>query len=217
MGVSVAWMLRQDGQSFEIPIHPYGDPEDPEYMIMNAEWLYNHTNNKKTRQDILNLLASYAVENDCVDITTFIEVLLDNDYLNVSIKFINSVYDDLEKTIENVLLNEKNGNVDSSVFNHIVMDDLNQEFCRVRAGGAYDSDGSLGDLYFRTSSKGFNWFNIIWEFVYNLYKQHKVETVTITRDKESTKEEVVYYNRIPVEEFITLKGRPYIENMNRRN
>ena len=217
MGVSVAWMLRRDGKYFQLPVHPYGDSEDSEYMIMNAEWLYNHTANQKTRQDVLNLLASYAIENDCVDITTFADYILEHDYLNIKIKFLQNIYNDLEKTIEKILINAKNGNIDLDAYNPIVINDLNQEFCRVRAGGVYDSDGSLGDLYFRTSSSNFNWFDIIWEFVYNLYKQNKVKTVTIVRDKESTNEDKVYYNRIPIEEFITLSGHPYIESMDRRN
>lgn len=217
MGVSVAWMLRRDGKYFQLPVHPYGDHEDSEYMIMNAEWLYNHTANQKTKQDVLNLLASYAIENDCIDITTFADYILENDYLNIKIKFLQNIYNDLEKTIEKILINAKSGNIDLDAYNTIAINDLNQEFCRVRAGGVYDSDGSLGDLYFRTSSKDFNWFDTIWEFVYNLNKQNKVSTVTIVRDNESTKEEKVYYNRMPVDEFITLSGHPYIESMDRRN
>ena len=104
---------------------------------------------------------------------------------------------------------------DKEGYNKKVIDDLNQEFCRVRAGGLYDSDGSLGDIYFRTSSTKFNWFDVIWQFVYD--RRNKISTITIVRDKESTKEDKVYYNRMPVDEFITLNGHPYIESINRRN
>ena len=215
MGISVAWMLRRDGEYFKVPVHAYGDKEDSEYILMNAEWLYNHTENDKTKQDILNLLAMYAINNDCIDVSTFAEYLIDKDYLNIKIRFIQSIYNKLEKTMEHIMVNAQNGNIDEDTLNHIVIDDLNQEFCRVRAGGQYDSDGSLGDIYFRTSSTGFNWFNIIWEFVYN--KRNEISTVTIVRDKESTGEEDIYYNKMPIDDFITLSGNPYIESVNRGN
>lgn len=217
MGKSIAWMLRRDGKAIQVPVHAYGDEEDPEYMLMSSEWLYNNTKNNKTKQDILNLIALYAVNNGCVDVSTFKEYLEeDGDYLEINLSFIDFVSNKLEETIEYYMDNVSDDNVDESALNKIVMDDLNQEFCRVRAGGVFDSDGNLGDLYFRTSSSGFNWFDVIWEFVYKLYKQNKVSTVTIVRDRESTNEDKVYYNRMPVEEFITLSGHPYIESIDGR-
>ena len=214
MGVSVAWMLRKDGKAIQVPVHAYGDEEDSEYILMNAEWLYNNTSSNDTKSDIINLLAVYAVNNDCIDVSTFVNYIIENNYLQIKVKFLEKISNNLEKAIDFTISGK---NYDEEYFNKKVINDLNQEFCRVRAGGAYDSDGSLGDLYFRTSSSNFNWFDIIWKFVYNLYKQNKVKTVTIVRDKESTNEDKVYYNRIPVEEFITLSGHPYIESINRRN
>lgn len=214
MGVSIAWMLRKDGKAIQVPVHAYGDEEDPEYILMNAEWLYNNTSSNETKSDIINLLAVYAVNNDCVDVSTFANYVIENDYLQIKVKFLEKIYNNLEKAIDFTISGK---NYNEEYFNKKVINDLNQEFCRVRAGGVYDSDGSLGDLYFRTSSSNFNWFDIIWEFVYNLYKQNKVKTVTIVRDKESTNEDKVYYNRMPVEEFITLSGHPYIESIDRRN
>lgn len=214
MGVSVAWMLRKDGKAIQVPVHAYGDEEDSEYILMNAEWLYNNTSSNDTKSDIINLLAVYAVNNDCIDVSTFANYIIENNYLQIKVKFLEKISNNLEKAIDFTISGK---NYDEEYFNKKVINDLNQEFCRVRAGGAYDSDGSLGDLYFRTSSSNFNWFDIIWKFVYNLYKQNKVKTVTIVRDKESTNEDKVYYNRMPVEEFITLSGHPYIESIDRRN
>lgn len=210
MGKSIAWMLRKDGKAIQVPVHAYGDEEDSEYVLMNAEWLYNNTTSNETKDDIINLLAIYAVNNDCVDVYTFANYVAENDYLQIKVKFLEKIYNELEKAIDTTMSGK---NYNEEYYNKKVIDDLNQEFCRVRAGGVYNSDGSLGDLYFRTSSKGFNWFDIIWEFVYNLYKQNRVSTVTIVRDKESTKEDKVYYNRMPVDEFITLNGHPYIESV----
>lgn len=214
MGVSIAWMLRRDGKAIQVPVHAYGDEEDPEYILMNAEWLYNNTENSSTKTDIILLLAIYAVNNDCVDVSTFAQYVIKNDYLQISVKFLESIYNELERAIDSAISSDYHN---EEYYNKKVVDDLNQEFCRVRAGGVFDSDGNLGDLYFRTSSSGFNWFDVIWEFVYKLYKQNKVSTVTIVRDRESTNEDKVYYNRMPVEEFITLSGHPYIESVNGRN
>lgn len=214
MGVSIAWMLRKDGKAIQVPVHAYGDEEDSEYILMNSEWLYNNTSSNETKSDVINLLAAYAVNNDCIDVSTFANYIIEHDYLQIKVKFLEKIYNNLEKAIDFIISNK---NYNEEYFNKKVINDLNQEFCRVRAGGVYDSDGSLGDLYFRTSSSNFNWFDVIWEFVYNLYKQHKVETVTIVRDKESTGEDKVYYNRMPVKEFITLSGHPYIESIDRRN
>lgn len=213
MGVSIAWMLRRDGKAIQVPVHAYGDEEDPEYILMNAEWLYNNTKNSSTKTDIILLLAIYAVNNDCVDVSTFVQYVIKNDYLQISVKFLESIYNELERAIDSAISSDYHN---EEYYNKKIVDDLNQEFCRVRAGGVYDSDGNLGDLYFRTSSSGFNWFDVIWEFVYKLYKQNKVSTVTIVRDKESTNEDKVYYNRMPVEEFITLSGHPYIESIDGR-
>ena len=213
MGKSIAWMLRRDGKAIQVPVHAYGDEEDPEYILMNAEWLYNNTENSSTKTDIVLLLAIYAVNNDCVDVSTFAQYIIKNDYLQISVKFLESIYNELERAIDSAISSDYHN---EEYYNKKVVNDLNQEFCRVRAGGVYDSDGNLGDLYFRTSSSGFNWFDVIWEFVYKLYKQNKVSTVTIVRDKESTNEDKVYYNRMPVEEFITLSGHPYIESIDGR-
>lgn len=213
MGVSIAWMLRRDGKAIQVSVHAYGDEEDPEYILMNAEWLYNNTENSSTKTDIVLLLAIYAVNNDCVDVSTFAQYVIKNDYLQISVKFLESIYNELERAIDSAISSDYHN---EEYYNKKVIDDLNQEFCRVRAGGVFDSDGNLGDLYFRTSSSGFNWFDVIWEFVYKLYKQNKVSTVTIVRDKESTNEDKVYYNRMPVEEFITLSGHPYIESIDGR-
>lgn len=213
MGVSIAWMLRRDGKAIQVPVHAYGDEEDPEYILMNAEWLYNNTENSSTKTDIILLLAIYAVNNDCVDVSTFAQYVIKNDYLQISVKFLESIYNELERAIDSAISSDYHN---EEYYNKKVVDDLNQEFCRVRAGGVFDSDGDLGDLYFRTSSSGFNWFDVIWEFVYKLYKQNKVSTVTVVRDRESTNEDKVYYNRMPVEEFITLSGHPYIESIDRR-
>ena len=212
MGKSIAWMLRRDGKAIQVPVHAYGDEEDSEYVLMNAEWLYDNTNSTETKNDVISLLAIYAVNNDCVDVSTFANYAIEHDYLQIKVKFLEKIYNELEKAIDDAINSDFHH---EEYYNKKVIDDLNQEFCRVRAGGLYDSDGSLGDIYFRTSSTRFNWFDVIWQFVYD--RRKNISTVTIVRDKESTGEDNVYYNKMPVDEFITLSGHPYIESIDRRN
>ena len=212
MGKSIAWMLRRDGKAIQVPVHAYGDEEDSEYVLMNAEWLYDNTNSTETKNDVISLLAIYAVNNDCVDVSTFANYAIEHDYLQIKVKFLEKIYNELEKAIDDAINSDFHN---EEYYNKKVIDDLNQEFCRVRAGGLYDSDGSLGDIYFRTSSTRFNWFDVIWQFVYD--RRKNISTVTIVRDKESTGEDNVYYNKMPVDEFITLSGHPYIESIDRRN
>ena len=72
-------------------------------------------------------------------------------------------------------------------------------------------------MTFRISSTGFNWYNIIWEFVYK--NSREIKTVTIVRDEESTGTYFEYKNRsgenyfnMPIEDFLTEKGNPVVES-----
>lgn len=92
----------------------------------------------------------------------------------------------------------------------------NQEFCKVRTSNI-KIGGDSNDIYFRISSIGFNWFNIIWKFVMDNAKD--ISSVTISRDtrvRDFTQGECyrvngVEINHLPTDEFLTLKGRPTIE------
>ena len=72
-------------------------------------------------------------------------------------------------------------------------------------------------MYFRVSSVGFNWFNIIWQFVYD--HRNVIDYVTIVKDEESTGYKDYYYshgdtvyNHLPTKDFIEQSGNPYIES-----
>lgn len=92
---------------------------------------------------------------------------------------------------------------------------LNQQFCRVRYGGQYDSVGT-SDIWFRISSVGFNWSNIIYQFTADNYRRFKVDRIFICRDYESDNGEVegkaeyfyrakdgsVYFD-MPIQEFLS--------------
>ena len=98
-------------------------------------------------------------------------------------------------------------------------DAVNDYYLRIRLGGIYNSDGQAGDAYFRISSEGFNWFNLIWKLVYD--NMDYIKFVTVVRDNQSGKGIGYddYYTiggkdvyQMPVDEFLTLKGNPILES-----
>ena len=130
-------------------------------------------------------------------------------------KFVEKIKDQLEDAIDLISLA---GIYDSSEYNQIVIDNLNNEFCRVRAGGLVDSGSNLGDIYFRISSTGFNWFDVIWAFVYE--NQHRIDNVTIVRDNNNFDNSYDVYkhngaaiDKMPVDDFINLSGHPVFEKL----
>lgn len=96
-------------------------------------------------------------------------------------------------------------------------DMCNQEFLRMRLGGAYmREEDTLNHLYCRISSKEFNWYDNIFYFL----DSHKsIDTITIEYDWQSGRGEKVltirgeYISDYPVSEFISLKGRPVVEKL----
>lgn len=209
-------MIRSDGKLFPVTVHIYGNPdtEDVEETLYAAEWLYGHTQFAETKRHIVELLASYVryLDPDATraDIEpTLLYQIKHQGYKTVSESFIKS-------------LDFSNAKMYSSVsgINKAVVDDLNQEFLRARYGGMYDSETGNGEMYFRISSYGFNWFPIIWDFVYN--NKSRITSVTVVKDPESTGTKGLYLqhngkkiDRMPADEFINLSGRPTMDSYRR--
>lgn len=194
-----AYMIRRDGKVFNVDFHPYGT-EGIEYVLDYLPWLFECTANESTRRDIAALIQAMM------------------EYTQSSI---NDLFDGVDVPSQ-LLTYVNNYTTKTDKTNKELMDaveyDLNQEFCRTRLGGRYNSDDvAAGEIVFRISSNNFNWFNVIWNFVYE--NRNKINSVTIVRDYESTGEETPYkegrkvFFRMPVEDFITLSGNPIIESL----
>ena len=104
-----------------------------------------------------------------------------------------------------------------------VNDEFNNEFLRLRMGGLLYQERD-GSAYFRVSSNGFNWFNVIWKTVFD--NKGVISDVTIVKDFQSGKTFRTddYYiakgkkiNRMPTEEFLTLPGNPIVEDFGNDN
>lgn len=71
-----------------------------------------------------------------------------------------------------------------------------------------------GSIYFRVSSNGFNWFDLIWQVAYDNRRSFK--TLTIVNDENT--DDVYRINgekmwQYPIQDFITMSGTPVIETI----
>lgn len=212
---SNAFMIRNDGEIFNVRTHPYGN-EDIEYVeetLAAAEWLYKHTGKDSTKLLIVKFIKTWADSLDYINDKTAIDKIYhaidERPYKFLSREFVKALetpisatkaYDDLETV------------------NKLVCMELNQEFLRARYGGMYNTIQGSREMVFRVSSVGFNWFDIIWKFVEE--NKSRIDYVTVCADEESTRREAYYYNhngtifyRTPVDEFIMLSGNPIVEKV----
>lgn len=209
--ISSAYMLNNKGDLLTCGVvHPYikyiiqnNNKQEIEDLfnerLNNLLWFYDNTLNTFLIEDI-EIFVSSVINSDNYKIDKNIkercisQISIDNDRVIKDVS-----------TIEELFLN----------INH----ECNQEFCRVRTSHMKAPIGTSGDVYFRISSVGFNWFNLIWNVTHTNY--NFVDSVTICTDTQSTGKPLQFYrwhgksiNKMPTEKFITLSGNPIIESKN---
>lgn len=205
-------MIRNDGKAFPILQHIYGNP-DIEYIdetLAAAEWLYKHTNSNTTKDLIIEFIVAYGNNLEGK------EDIIDKIINDIEIKPYKFISRDFIIDNKEAILKIKNYR-DLEDLNILICSELNQEFLRARYGGIYNTFSSSREMVFRISSVDFNWFNIIYEFVYK-YKNN-IDSVTIVRDEESTGLSNYYYkhnsevfDNMSINEFIEIHGNPIIES-----
>lgn len=207
-------MIRNDGRAIPVTQHIYGS-DDIYETLAAAEWLYKNTKNNTTKNLVLDFIVLYGrtLGNDDI-----VQQIL-NDIKSKPFKFLSI---DFIKNISDLLEAEYITNITSDIDDlaSLINYELNQEFLRARYGGMYNTASNSREMVFRISSIGFNWFNIIYEFVYN--NKSLIDSVTIVRDEESTGISDYYYkhgnkifNKLPIDEFITINGNPIVEKFSR--
>lgn len=202
---STPYMLRNDGAVFECKsYHPYicniyNNKDDLESLVNErideVRWFLNHTNNESTKSYIKILIKS--------------SVTLGLNYLTTTDKLAHD-FDISESTYACSDLNEL-----ISILEWL-SGEVNQEFCRFRTSNL-KFGGDSGDIYFRISSIGFNWFDFIQDIVES--NKDLLTTITICRDnaaRDCSQGECYSINgklidHLPVNEFINLPGKPLIE------
>ena len=80
---------------------------------------------------------------------------------------------------------------------------LNQNFLRVRSGGKLNP-GSSDSIYFRISSKDYNWRNVIEDFLWDTFKSidKMPSLIWIGHDEETNPPEVVLFEGTPEDLFV---------------
>lgn len=217
---STAYMIRNDGKIFKCSsYHPYIVMKDDKEMFdrtkkkdfiidelfydpkhyEDLKWFYDNTLNENVKHRIRKIIATLIHFN-----------YFDIDKLWDTIPDMSSYFDLDSKT-------SYSKNLDDVAYDINAVDDsVNQEFCRLRVSDMF-LGGSSRDVYFRITSFGFNWFDIIW----NIVLENNIDTVTIVKDfKEKDAEKIYKINNIsidhlPKKEFIELKGSPVVEKLNK--
>lgn len=201
---STAYMLRNDGKLFELNgIHPYVLSTFDDYDIEeNIDLLFSSLKDLQWFYDNIDDLSFKD------DVSKFLYVV----YYNPE------YFGDYKSKIERFnmpLIEYYCSKEECEALIQKIDAESNQQFCRVRTSDMFIG-GNNKSIYFRISSVRFNWFNIIWDLVYN--NRNFISDVTISRDGT---EDLFYEHNghiienMPVEEFINLSGKPVFENLNK--
>ena len=206
--VGSAYMLKNTGELIKCDlVHPYlkADHQSNNYdsirelFLVHPDdliWFYRYVEDEDTKTLIKQLIKS---------------VKANAEYYGI---WYSEIFDDLEKSIDLNNTPAIDNSNDIEVLFELANQKVNQDFCRVRTSNVITS-GTSRDTYFRIGSHGFNWFDLIWNLVYENRKW--ISSVTIIGDKQSRGESFVYsHNGEKIEEmetddFINISGRPVFE------
>lgn len=206
------YMLTREGKLLSIPngVHPYLDPDGEEITIENLhkvldeysslKWFYDNTRNKETKEDIKLLIEGIFFNQKQLQTLGW-----------------NEEFQNIYRKEFEIPSNYKNEYGLKDIINlaNVLRHALNDEFCRVRTSNKYWAAGGNRDIYFRISSYGFNWFNIIWKICYE--NKNFISTVTIVEDKQTRGYERFYNlsgektDHLPIDDFLNLSGNPIVE------
>lgn len=224
-----AWHLRQDGKAFPVKVHLYamGDGDLSSEAEVAAFLLKTNSADTKLSQRVIDAWIALCLEDKVryddteEDIIETIRNLpnelpyhfaypLSGDELVEIHKAVNN-FNDVETLydfIDKILIEE----FDSLCLG--IRRSINQQFCRVRYGGKYNTVRGSNSIYFRISSVGFNWRDVIYNFVSDIKQSKRISDITICRDPESddaneddeyfyTAKDGRQYYFMPIEEYLT--------------
>lgn len=204
------YMLRSDGELLDCgSIHPYicisnnydlkKNLEELKKRPEFVEWFYHNTLNESTKELLKEFVSKWYSEDTSNNI----------DYLIHALKIDLDNLPDVNKSLEE-LFNE-------------CKEETNKEFCKVRTSNIrYKYGGDNGEIYFRVPDKsGINWYDPIWKTVMD--NKDFIQYITIVKDPGSMsqpfmvkylKANNVTMNKYPIDQFLTLKGNPVVEELN---
>ena len=218
--MTTAWHLRQDGLAVPVQFHLYVMQDSDLSSEAEIASLMINTNSKDLG------IANYVIDAWCALLADDIVETLDDNVDDLIIQSVNSYLSDIpfvsrltDDQILEIHHNQLNYTTVSAMYDFIayvksnikstwksISESFNQQFCRVRFGGEYESALGNPTMWFRVSSIGFNWSNTIYIWISKVYKKLHVRYITICRDEESDRGYVEGGN----EQFYLAKdGQPY--------
>lgn len=215
------YMMRNDGEAFKVEYYIKSFFIDHPYLIRRGikanrndvievlhsgfkylKWFYEHTKKGETQKGIERFL--FLVKQNIEDFVN------DSEDLKNTLQKISQFEND-----ENFLFSKGNGLDTLEALEHI-NDAVNQEFLRFRLqSGFYDKNKY--SIYFKVSSKGFDWSKLIDNFIIS-YKP-VLDNITITKDEQVFDVATPYkvkgdsISAIGIDEYLNLNNPPLIESL----
>lgn len=221
-----------------LAIHPTLDPivglggdrkEQLEVLIGHDNiipWFYKNCSDDSVKLDIRVLVITYILLFAChnFNVTEYYSMYVSDGIRKVlfrskpenMIEVLNEAYSFLPITEGELLSDVKDKLL--QLYEKLIIK-TNSDFARVRLGGKYYSSLSdKQDIYFRLCDTTHNWYDKIWAVVNE--NKNMLSTVTIeieddylTHSTHVAKIKGKEVSKMSVEEFLTLAGRPVIEEL----
>lgn len=218
-----AWHLRQDGQAFPVKVHLYceGDDDLSSEAEVSAFIIKTNSKDQDLARYILTAWMAMLIENtvNYDDEGEEIVSAVSKAMKQLPFKFqypleeseLLSIFRSYEFNVDSLyeFIDEVRENIDDLQLK--IKRSINQQFCRVRYGGKYDTHAGDSEIWFRISSVGYNWANTIYEFTSNMRRRLSLSHITICRDNESDNSHTDYfykakdgvsYRHMPIDEFL---------------
>lgn len=226
--MATAWHLRSDGQAFPIKVHIYPMQDDNLASEAEVAAFIIKTNSKDQdyAEFVLDAFMALEIENIVpydADASA-IQLAIESRLTRLPFKFAYPL-----STDEMLRIHESQGNYydidtlydfidevrrDLDIIQTTIKDSFNQQFCRVRFGGKFNTVKGNNCIWFRIASVDYNWDNTIYTFTSEMKNRYNIEYITICRDPESdgraddddyfykAKDGTAYYY-MPLDEFFT--------------
>lgn len=223
----VAWMLRQDGSAFPVKVHLYcmGDHDFSSEAECAAFIMKTQSDDLDLAKYVLDCWMAMLVVNaevtfldDNMDIESILSDELDSLPYHFAYPLSKSQLLDIHMKGHNFWDLDSLRNfihrMNEEEIQHNINTSINQQFCRVRYGGEYNTDASNNEIWCRVSSVGYNWANTIYKFVASIYRSYHISKITVCRDFESdngefggseyfyTAKDGQPYHHMPIEEYL---------------
>lgn len=201
-------MLDRYGDVYECidnAYHPNAGPKEDGYPEIERviDWLCQNCTNKRLLGWI-KIWVNYRVAYECAygEISDFNELVLDVMYCDTYTpcnEIVQMIKDSYEACKSEEVRDEYLSNSEDEAKDFIV-NYLNENFLRVRAGGKLNPEGANA-IYFRISSHGYDWYDVIVDFLWDAFGNPKnmPYRIWIGHDEETNPPEVVLFDGTPDE------------------